>query len=145
MKSTLLLIMSLVIFHDVKLHTSLNRFHLWYKSMQQDSLNYKVYKIDSINNYYIIYVRKGTSVFKIVSEKDIITNCDGIEIGKTYKLDLHSLLFVNGHSVIPANQINEISGWRIDNSTIINFEGDSIRDIYYADNIKGLCLIKKRQ
>jgi hypothetical protein len=53
------------------------------------------------------------------------------------------MLSVNGHSIIPANQIYEMSGWRIDESTTIDFEGDPIRDLYTADNIKGLCFIKK--
>jgi len=64
-------------------------------------------------------------------------------VNRFYKFKLHSILSVNGQMVIPANEIMEISGWRIDELTTIDFEGDSIRDLYYADNIKGLCFINK--
>ena len=33
---------------------------------------------------------------------------------KLTNFDLRSMLSVNGHSIIPANQIYEMSGWRID-------------------------------
>jgi hypothetical protein len=37
----------------------------------------------------------------------------------------------------------QLSGWRIDNNTTVNFEGDSIRDLYNGNNIKGIYFIKK--
>jgi hypothetical protein len=144
MKPLLLSIISLIIIcFELKAHDSSNHY---YKpnSAKHDSSNYKVYQIDSINNYYLIYAKKGDALFKIVSKKESIKKCNGIIVNHVYKFQLHSMLFVNGQSIIPANQINEISGWRIDESTTINFEGDSIRDLYYADNIKGLCFIKKK-
>ncbi len=116
-----------------------------FNSATKDSTKYKVYKIDSINNYYLIYAKKGHSLFKIISKKESMNHCKTLIINKWYKLQLHSILSVNGHTIIPANQIMEFSGWGIDETTTIAFEGDSIRDLYYADNIKGLCLIKKKK
>jgi len=109
----------------------------------KDSAKYKVCKIDSINSYYIIYAKQGHVLFKIISKIDSIEKCKDLIVNKVYNFQLHSILSVNGRPIIPANQIMELSGWRIDQSTIIAFEGDSIRDLYYADNIKGLCFIKK--
>ena len=106
------------------------------------TLNYKVYKLDTINNYYIIYAKKQDSLFKIISKKDSSINCKMIKINNCYKFKLHSILKVNGKFIIPLNQIYEISGWRIDEFTTIKFEGDSIRDLYNCSNIKGLCFIK---
>jgi hypothetical protein len=54
------------------------------------------------------------------------------------------MLNINGHSAIPLNQINEISGWKVDKNTTIIFEGDSIRDLFTAENVKGLCIIKNK-
>ena len=107
-----------------------------------DSIIYKVYKIDSINSYYIIYAKSGSAVFKIVTSKESAKNCNKIVVDKSYEFHLHSVLSVNGESVIPANQINEVTGFRIDNITTISLEGDSIMDLFFADNIKGLCYIK---
>ena len=115
-----------------------------YNAVTQDSVNYKVYKIDSINNYYLIYAKKGHTLFKIISKKESAKKCNRIIVNHVYKFRLHSILSVNGQPAIPANQIMELSGWRIDESTTIVFEGDSIRDLYNADNIKGLSFIKKK-
>lgn len=142
MKTILITIVALFTFClGVKSNSCLNLC----SSVRQDSVNYKVYKIDSINNYYLIYAKKGHTLFKIISKKESSKKCNRIKVNKVYKFQLHSILTVNGRSVIPANQIMELSGWRIDQSTTIDFEGDSIRDLYNADNIKGICFIKTKK
>lgn len=105
-----------------------------------DTTFFKVYKIDSVNQYYTIYARNNEAIFKIISKKnnEILKARKIIKINKCYRLDPKSLLFINGKPIIPANQINEIFGWRIDDSTTINFEGDSIRNLYISDRLKGL-------
>lgn len=143
----ILVIPLIIICFELNFYASSNQYFYLPWSVKQDSLNYKVYRIDSINSYYIIYVKKGQTLYKIVSQKkkgERVKNCNKIIINNFYEFHLHSMLFVNGHSSIPANQKYEISGWRIDDSTTIAFEGDSIRDLYYADNIKGLCIVKKK-
>jgi hypothetical protein len=146
MKTYLTVIMSLMTTYiGFQFHVSPNRDSWTLASEKQDSSRYRVYKIDSINDYYLIYARRGHSIFKIVSKKERTNKCSGIVVDDFYKFRLHSMMKVNGRSIIPANEIMELSGWRIDNSTTVNFEGDSIRDLYYGDNIKGLCFIKKNQ
>ena len=113
-------------------------------STEQDSVLYNVSKIDSINNYYLIYARQGKYVYKIVSEKMVQPNCLDIKVGDSYRFDLRSVFEVNGRRIIPANAIYELTGWQIDKSTVITFEGDSIRDIFYATNIKGLCFVPSK-
>lgn len=144
MKNIIVLILPLITCFELQFHNSSNPNSNTLDLVKQDSIKYKVYKIDSINNYYLIYVKQGRNIFKIVSKKEKIEKCNLIAVDNEYKIHLHSMLSVNGHSIIPPNAINEISGWRVDDSTTINFEGDSIRDLYYADNIKGLCLIKTK-
>lgn len=111
----------------------------------QNSKKYRVYKIDSINDFYVIYAKKEKTIYKIISKKDNLISKNKIRINKYYKFNLRSMLIVNGKSIIPANQINEISGWRVDKNTTINFEGDSIRDLYIGNNIKGLYFFKKNK
>jgi hypothetical protein len=108
----------------------------------QDTTMYKVYKIDSINNYYLIYARRGNSLFKIVSEKIRVEQCRCISQGNEYTFQLHSMSHINGKPITPPASAMEVSGMYVDKTTIINFEGDSIRDLYYGDNIKGLCFTK---
>ena len=135
------MLLFIIICFELPSSASYHRYFNIKGSVRQDSLNYTVYKIDSINNYYIIYAKNGDRLFKIISPKSIKKH-DMIMIGKAYKFNLHSLLSVNGHSIIPENQKNEMSGWRVDDSTTINFEGDSIRDLFYASNVKGLSFEK---
>ena len=107
--------------------------------VDQDTTLYKVYKIDSVKNYYLIYARRGDSLFKIVSEKMKVAQCSCISQGNGYRFQLHSMSHINGKPITPPASAMEVSGMYVDKTTIINFEGDSIRDLYYGDNIKGLC------
>ena len=106
----------------------------------EDSLCYKVYKLDSIHSYYLIYAKKGDRLIKIISPK-ISAKGDSIIIGKSYKFKLQSILTVNGKYIVPATSAYEFSGWRIDDSTTIYFEDNMVRDFFYADNVKGLFVL----
>lgn len=108
----------------------------------KDSASFKVFKIDSINTYYLIYAKKGRDIFKIISRKGNEKCPKSISVNQLYSFSLRSILTKNGQQVIPPNQINEISWWQIDKNTVIRFEGDSINNLYFADNLQGLCLIK---
>lgn len=127
----------------ISTHSSANNLFCQHFSNRRDTINYKVYKIDSINNYYLIYANRGKELFKIIVKKERVKRGKKIMVNKFYPFHLQSILSVNGQSIIPANQIMELSGWRIDDSTTIRFEGDSIRDLYHADNIHGLYFTKK--
>lgn len=111
----------------------------------RDTVSYKVFKIDSINSYYLIYARKGDSLYKIISKKETIDNCNRISLHGEYDFNLHSIL---------ANKITNQTEEESQNSLLVNcfvfdkltticLERDSINDLDYADNIKGLCFIKK--
>ena len=105
---------------------------------------YRVYKIDSINNYYLIYVKKSDSIYKIVSQKDAINNCRTIKKNGYYAFKIHSSLssFKIGNLLVTPKGSDIVNCFAYDKSTNICFEGDSIRDLYYADNIKGLCFVR---
>lgn len=111
---------------------------------KQDSTLYDVYKIDSIHTYYLIYAKQMGNNYKILSpkQKSNSNNCDEVRVNNKYKLKIHSIFIVNGQSVIPANGMNELSGWKFDDSTTINFEKETVWGLFVADNIKGLCFNK---
>lgn len=102
---------------------------------------YKVYKIDSINSYYLIYAKKEDSIFKIVSKKQQFENCNIIKENGEYEFDLHSSLFgrnIGGESIPRPNSLM-VNCFSYDDSTKICLEKDSIIDLFYGDNIEGLC------
>jgi hypothetical protein len=140
MKYSLIVISVLLVFG---IRCSANSPSYRRNSNWQDSINYKVYKIDSINNYHLIYANQGRKLFKIIVKKEQVKRGKKIIVNSSYPFHLQSILYANGNALIPGNQIMELSGWRIDDSTTIKFEGDSIRDLYNADNIRGLYFIKK--
>ncbi|MCC2591109.1 hypothetical protein [Chryseobacterium sp. MFBS3-17] len=46
--------------------------------------NYTVYKIDSINNYYLIYLNFKEKNYKVISKKELTTKCEIIKQGDQY-------------------------------------------------------------
>lgn len=110
--------------------------------MTDKNLYYTVYKIDSLNNYYLLYVKKNDSLYKIVSKKTGFTKCEKIKINNHYKFKLHSIfkegLKLNGNPVL----LGQVDCIGFEQNTYICIERDSINDLHYADNIIGLCFIK---
>jgi len=109
----------------------------------QDSNNvntYRVYKIDSINSFYLIYAKRQDTLYKIVSQKARLTNCEIIQVNKQYPFILHSRLASRkiGNSPILPGLVN---CFYYGDSTSICLE-KSIYDLHSADNIKGLCFLK---
>ncbi|WP_430901913.1 MULTISPECIES: hypothetical protein [unclassified Paraflavitalea] len=100
---------------------------------------YKIAKIDSIGNVFVIYARKDSSVYKIVSTKSE-ENCERLLVGKSYPLLLNNLVqkTVDSHKV-SRHAIPHLGGIMYYGAPII-FEPDSILDIYTALNLSGLCL-----
>jgi len=116
---------------------------LSYRNLKGHSVLYKVYKIDSVNSYYLIYAKKNDSLYKIVSKKDSVNCSNKIRLNNNYSFMLHSLLAksrIGNVSIDPKNM--NVNCFAFDKETFICLEGDSIKDIYHADNVKGLCFIK---
>lgn len=107
---------------------------------------YKVYKIDSINSFYLIYARKGDSIYKIVSKKKQhqVCNTTIITNGK-YEFKLHSQSYnpkTGKLDELPENVLL-VSCFYYDDLTKICLERDSINDLHYADNVEGLCFLRQ--
>ncbi|PNW25597.1 hypothetical protein [Formosa algae] len=95
---------------------------------------YKVFKIDSIEGIYMIYALKSGKYHKIISQNSdsINSNWKPILPNVIYEFELDTLISQIG-------VYEHMSGlvWTDDGPTI-DFEGDSIRDLYTSPNIKGL-------
>jgi len=110
----------------------------------EDSTNklYNVYKIDSINSFYLIYAKNGNSNYKIISKKEQPPNCNTmIQMNGKYEFKLHSQSYNPKSGKIeelPENSLL-VNCFYYDDSTTICLERDSINDLFYGDNIKGLC------
>lgn len=107
--------------------------------------SYSVYKIDSINNYYLIYAKANDTLYKIISKKETIAAARKIETGKKYKFKLHSIwnqdIFINGLNASP-RFVPHVTCLGFDSITDICIERPLINDLHYADNVKGLRFIK---
>ncbi|PSL25868.1 hypothetical protein CLV42_11273 [Chitinophaga ginsengisoli] len=99
---------------------------------------YKVYKVDSIGSWNLIYVKHEGCRYKILSHKEIAGG--GIMIRKhgRYNLILHSRIY-------GPRAGSGVSCFNLDNtSTVVCLERNKgIFDLLYAENLKGLYLIEK--
>lgn len=108
---------------------------------------YHIYKIDSINKYYLIYGRKCNVNYKIISKKNRKnSNCSKIQVNHNYNLQLESLseqeFELEGNTVSLAGN-TLVNCFSLDKETTVCKEEDKrIYDLYFVENIKGLCLIE---
>lgn len=108
----------------------------------EEKMLYKVYKIDSINDYYLVFAKKQDSIFKIVSKKNFSKNCNSVKVGKKYSFKLKSnrtlAPTINGVKIAAQN----VDCYVFDKETSICVDRkNGIYNLYFADNLKGLCLI----
>lgn len=104
---------------------------------------YEVIKLDSLNNVYLIYAKKGGTLFKIASKKTNTEKCTRIEVGEKYRFYLESLFPKNfkGKYDLSPKSLPHVSGVDFYGTTI-TLEPDSINDLFLARNVRGLCFMK---
>lgn len=105
---------------------------------------FKITKIEQMNDWYIIYAQKDKSKYKIVSKKS--NNKDGIKIvkRKRYKFVLHSKSdiapTINGIKLVPQNYL-DVRGYSFDEKTIICIEPEKgYYELYFCKDLDGLYL-----
>ncbi|WP_345989650.1 hypothetical protein AAEU33_18895 [Chryseobacterium sp. Chry.R1] len=114
------------------------------KPQSTASYNYRITKIDSIENTYLVYAEKvdinikNTAIIKIASAK-AKTNCDRknlITVDKNYKLKPISLY--------PKNLVSHNLRGITYNGTLVPFDRDYNikKDLFITENLKGLCYKK---
>lgn len=97
---------------------------------------YRITKIDSISNAYFIYAQKNDSMFKIVSIKDSIHSCKNVFVGNYYMFRLTSW-----HST-RQNKLANVDGIYNGGEIIGYYNEDIVQDLFFAQNLKGLCHTK---
>ena len=105
--------------------------------------SYLVIKIDSINNWYLITASRNDSIFKIVSMKTQVCDCQKISYGKRYNFDLQkrieNVLSKKGMKLIPVNYL-DVSGANFNQDTDDFIPRESgVNGLYVCKNLKGLC------
>jgi hypothetical protein len=117
-------------------------------AQDKKALGYLIKKIRTKNSWYIIYVERQDSLYKIVTgrEKSNKEDCQKIVIGKYYNLSLYSRRenapVINGVKLKPANQL-DVECYEYDDKTQICIEPrKGIYDLYYTKDLRGLCYLK---
>jgi hypothetical protein len=113
-------------------------FHI--QSSYEYALNidkYYVEKIDSTQNFYLLYLKKANNYYKVVSEKvEKSDKCENVKKGDYLTFSLNSII-----------EISTIS-YKVDGvlykGTEFIFDRDSIVDLYESNNLMGLCYLKKK-
>lgn len=102
---------------------------------------YRIKRIKNEKSFYIIYAVRNDSTFKIVSDTSSvkIPDCENIQVGKAYALDLKVVFPLDslfGKPVAPNLGIKGI----VKNKEVVKIEEKSHNKIYTASNISGLCI-----
>lgn len=126
-----------------KLWFSNNKDSLYYLFEPESPLNsalfinkYQVTKVDTLKSGFVLHSKKNDSLFIILSVRSNITkSCEKIKVGAYYDFNLKVLFPNTSKSTVPIDSIllKEIE---------IKSEGISINDIYFSENLKGLCYIR---
>ena len=94
---------------------------------------FEILKIDSIQNVYLIYIKRNDSVFKVASDKEINIKCKSIQKGEFYNLKIKSVFSSNFHQKL------DIAGFRFSGTLIKLKEEGVIWDLFVSNNFKGIC------
>ena len=97
---------------------------------------YSVYKIDSINNYYLIYALRKNIHYKIISQKKPDAKGELVKKGNYYDFKIFSILHFIDDSIPIIGSVGCI--YVAENTKICVETEDSIYDVFHAKNIKGL-------
>jgi hypothetical protein len=110
--------------------------------VKRGTLDYIVEKIDSVYDYYLVYVSRnnGINTYRLVEKKKIDRLCSSsIIVGNVYSLPIHGMVDNMG----VAGYIGGLDfSVEIEKGVFIPNEPEWGYDIYYADEIEGLCYKK---
>lgn len=110
-----------------------------------DSEKYTVYKIDSINSYYLVYLTYRKNSFKVISKKESSSSCRPIKVGDQFNLFFLDRL-IKEEDYIPKDfkTISALSFVpdciKLDDSTEI-CRDRGMDNIYLSKSLRGLCYV----
>jgi hypothetical protein len=118
------------------------------KSMSpvSNDTSYLIKKIDKKNSWYIVYAGRKDTLYKIVSYSDIEfgKDCKKIVVGRLYDFDLKSKK-ENAPMIgdIKLDAVGYTGCYQFDDKTTIFLEPKrGIYDLYYTNNLKGICYVQ---
>ncbi|GAB0155763.1 hypothetical protein CHRYSEOSP005_10250 [Chryseobacterium sp. Alg-005] len=107
----------------------------------QTSDFYKIENIDSLNSYYLVYIKHDQKIYKVISKK-VKSTCNIIKIKNTYPMFILEPLIKEGDYISqdrPANYLDFIPDKiQLDDSTIV-IRDKGMDNIYKTNNLNGLC------
>ena len=112
---------------------------------ETDNPGYLITKIDSINNYYIIYATLNGVNHKIVSEKDSSLCKNKIVLDNKYPLNTESIFTVkikDRDTIRTINNNINIDCITLHNVAICKEYDLGIYDVLKSSNLRGLCIIR---
>ena len=104
-------------------------------------------KIDSINNYYIIYTKLNDENYKLVSEKKTSKCKKKVVVGKKYHLVTESIFSIKIKDKDTIRVINNninIKCISLGDTEICKDYEMGIYDVFTSENLQGLCYINKK-
>ncbi|MES2417941.1 MAG: hypothetical protein V4541_07110 [Bacteroidota bacterium] len=108
--------------------------------------HYLIKKIQKKNSWYIIYMKRKDTLYKIVSKIDtnFKESCNKIVVGKSYNFDLHprkdNAPIIGGVKLDP---VGFTGCYNFDNRTTICLEPKKgIYELFYTNDLKGICYSK---
>lgn len=103
---------------------------------------FKITRIDSTGNYYLLYASRNDSTFKKISKKEeTIRGCEPIALNHDYKLTMQSAMpdIRVGKGVYSATKNLHVDCYGFNSETTICFEKGCIRDLFYSLELQGVC------
>ncbi len=115
------------------------------KQETSDSEKYLVTKIDNVNGYHIIDLKKEDYFYRILS-KSTSSECNKIMVNKEYQFSLSSIwhgeiTLADGRVVKSPLQVNCKSFEGV-GEICLEDNPKFVKDLFKADNLEGLCLKK---
>ena len=104
---------------------------------------YQIIDIKDEKSFYVIYAQKSDSVFKIVSEKNIvIAPCEKVQIGRSYLLYINEIFPLDsllGKKVMPNLGIKALT---LKDGSSVFIDEKSHYKLYKANNLNALCYMR---
>ncbi len=109
----------------------------------EDNQRYKIKKIKNKEQFYIIYVERNDSIFKIINSinNNQCLDCTKISVGDDYYLNLKKVFPVDSLLGKPVAPNLNIAGFYTFNGKLVKTEQECHNVIYTVLNLKGLYLL----
>jgi hypothetical protein len=108
------------------------------KPSGESARSYFITRIDSTGNYYLLYASRNDSTFEIASVKEATTtNCNKVKLNERYTFRLQSRIYQAGNITRQTN--HHVECLTLDSITTVCFKKGSVRDLFFVDNLFGLC------